>query len=77
MSDELASINGIKPNRLLEDGEEVEAKSQSRCVLRWFDTAESYNAYGLPVSTANRSIKSSAPLTIITGTLFLRVSTPI
>lgn len=74
MSDELASINGIKPNRLLEDEEEVEAKSQPRCVLNCSDTTESYNAYGLLVSTANRSIKSSAHLTIITGMLLLRVS---
>jgi hypothetical protein len=30
--DELAEIDGIKPNKLIKDGEEVEAKSMTRCV---------------------------------------------
>jgi hypothetical protein len=31
--DELAEINGVKPKRVIKDSEEVEAKSQTRCVL--------------------------------------------
>lgn len=32
--DELAEINGIKPKLVIKDGEEVEAKSQTRCASR-------------------------------------------
>jgi len=30
--DELAEINGVKPKKYLADGDEIEAKSMTRCV---------------------------------------------
>lgn len=63
--DELAEINGVKPNQVIKDGEEVEAKSQSRCERPYFQW--SYQAEcGLP-TVASLSTKSSEPLIITTG----------
>jgi hypothetical protein len=34
-NDDLAEINGVKPNKVIKDGEEIEAKSQSRWVHKF------------------------------------------
>jgi hypothetical protein len=38
MSDELANINGVKPNKLLADGETLEARSESKKRCAFFST---------------------------------------
>jgi hypothetical protein len=62
-NDELAEINGIKPNVILQDGVEQEAKSASRRVSNIFRDSPSVYVYRIVLLRT----RLSEPLIIITG----------
>jgi len=62
-NDELAEINGIKPNVILQDGVEQEAKSASRCVSNIFRDSSGVYVYRIVLLPT----KLNEPLIIITG----------